>query len=388
MILRPSTTSIALLLLKSIHCTLTVPPIAALLAGQLPNSIARFEHLRVLNLSSNCLTGSIPLALFHLPHLEVFDLSFNRFLGNFSTAEKHKFLLGTTRGQIPETFRKFQSLTYLSLTNTSIVNVSSALNILQHCQSLSTVVLTFNFHGEVLGDDPNLHFKSLQVFIIANCRLKGVIPQWLRSSNKLQFLDLSWNRLGGNIPSWFGEFQFMFYLDLSNNSFVGGIPKEITQMKSYIDRNFLLDEPVSPDFSLFVKRNGTGWQYNQVWRFPPTLDLGFNNLSGPIWPELGNLKQIMVLDLKFNSLSGSISSSLSGMVSLETLDLSHNKLSGTIPPSLQKLNFLSKFSVAYNQLHGAIPKGGQFHSFPNSSFEGNNFLSKMISVHQVMEMLW
>uniref|UniRef100_A0A0A0KSR3 non-specific serine/threonine protein kinase n=1 Tax=Cucumis sativus TaxID=3659 RepID=A0A0A0KSR3_CUCSA len=543
------------------------------LAGQLPNSIARFEHLRVLNLSSNCLTGSIPLALFHLPHLEVFDLSFNRFLGNFSTgtlhlpslrilnvsrnlfngvlpfhicinstfievlnlsfndflgvfpfqladcvslkrlhlesnfisggipneisglrklthlsvqnnklsgslnrivgnlrslvrldlssneffgeipdvfynslnlsffvAESNRFSgripkslsnsaslsvlnlrnnsiggnldlncsamkslvtldLGSNRfqgfipsnlpsctqlrsinlarnnlgGQIPETFRKFQSLTYLSLTNTSIVNVSSALNILQHCQSLSTVVLTFNFHGEVLGDDPNLHFKSLQVFIIANCRLKGVIPQWLRSSNKLQFLDLSWNRLGGNIPSWFGEFQFMFYLDLSNNSFVGGIPKEITQMKSYIDRNFLLDEPVSPDFSLFVKRNGTGWQYNQVWRFPPTLDLGFNNLSGPIWPELGNLKQIMVLDLKFNSLSGSISSSLSGMVSLETLDLSHNKLSGTIPPSLQKLNFLSKFSVAYNQLHGAIPKGGQFHSFPNSSFEGNNF---------------
>ncbi|KAL7263925.1 hypothetical protein ACSBR1_001975 [Camellia fascicularis] len=59
------------------------------------------------------------------------------------------------------------------------------------------------------------------------------------------------------------------------------------------------------------------------------------------------------------------------MTSIETLELSHNDLSGAIPHSLLNLNFLSEFNVAYNQLYGTIPIGGQFETFPNSSFEGN-----------------
>ncbi|EXC37938.1 hypothetical protein L484_002270 [Morus notabilis] len=43
-----------------------------------------------------------------------------------------------------------------------------------------------------------------------------------------------------------------------------------------------------------------------------------------------------------------------------------------VPSSFEKLSFLSKFNVAYNKLHGEIPSGGQFSTFPNSSFEGND----------------
>ncbi|CAL5430227.1 unnamed protein product [Camellia sinensis] len=112
-------------------------------------------------------------------------------------------------------------------------------------------------------------------------------------------------------------------------------------------------------------------QYNQIWRLPPTLDLSNNFLTGPIWPEFGNLKKLHYLDLKCNNLSGNIPEDLSSMTSMEILDLSHNDLSGAIPLSLVNLNFLSKFNVAYNQLYGTIPTGGQFETFPNSSFEGN-----------------
>ncbi|KAJ9549776.1 hypothetical protein OSB04_022319 [Centaurea solstitialis] len=63
------------------------------------------------------------------------------------------------------------------------------------------------------------------------------------------------------------------------------------------------------------------------------------------------------------------------MRSIETLDLSHNDLSGRIPQSLVNLTFLSKFSVAYNNLQGSVPDGGQFPTFPNTSFEGNQGLS-------------
>ncbi|THG07581.1 hypothetical protein TEA_014691 [Camellia sinensis var. sinensis] len=109
---------------------------------------------------------------------------------------------------------------------------------------------------------------------------------------------------------------------------------------------------------------------SKFWSFPPTLDLSNNFLTGPIWPQFGNLKNLHYLDLKCNNLSGNIPEDLCGMTSIETLDLSHNDLSGGIPLSLVNLsfpsvnlNFPSKFNVAYNLLYGTIPTGGQFETF-------------------------
>ncbi|KAK1304452.1 hypothetical protein QJS10_CPB11g02263 [Acorus calamus] len=104
------------------------------------------------------------------------------------------------------------------------------------------------------------------------------------------------------------------------------------------------------------------------------MDLSDNHLSGTIWPELGNLKDLILLDLSGNNLSGTIPVELSGMKSLENLDLSHNNLTGTIPTSLTGLNFLSSFSVVYNDLHDLIPLGGQFLTFLSTCFEGNRGL--------------
>lgn len=348
--------------------------------GNIPKSLSISHNLTLLNLRNNSLEGQIELNCDAMVSLASLDLGSNRFSGpvpaNLPEC-KHLANINLARnnfsGQIPESFSNFQNLSYLSFSNSSVSNISSALTILQKCRTLTTLVLTLNFHGEELPDDPSLHFENLKVLIIANCRLTGAIPHWLSGSTKLQLLDLSWNRLDGTIPAWFGNFSNLFYLDLSNNSFTGEIPKKLTELESLIWSNISLVE-TSPDFPFFLKKNvsARGLQYNQVQSFPPTLELGHNNLSGPIWPEFEKLKMLHVLDLQFNNLSGPIPSNLSGMRSLEALDLSHNSLTGMIPPSLQNLSFLSKFNVAYNRLSGEIPVGGQFPTFPNSSFEGNN----------------
>lgn len=216
-------------------------------------------------------------------------------------------------------------------------------------------------------------FQSLQVLVIPYCTLSGSIPPWLANIKELSVLDLSWNHLTGGIPWWFESLNYLFYLDLSNNSITGEIPMSLTKLKS------LTSDSISPTngsashgIPFYYSKNLTrNLVYRKYISLPPKLDLSNNLMDGTIKKELGNLRLLVVLDLSNNNFTGSIPDELSGMRDLEQLDLSFNDLSGTIPSSLVNLTFLSLFSVAHNRLRGQIPTGGQFSTFPNSSFEGN-----------------
>lgn len=345
--------------------------------GRIPASLANSPTITSLSLRNNSLGATVDLNCSAMVNLVSLDLATNQFRGqipaNLPSCQKLR-MMNLARnhftGEVPQSFKNFQSLTSLSLSNSTISNLTAALDVLQHCRKLTTLILTLNFRDELMPANPSFEFVGLKTLVIANCRLTGHIPQWLSGCRDLQLLDLSWNRMGGSIPPWFGNLSSLFYVDLSNNSFTGNLPKELTEMRSLISGNVSMVEP-SPDFPLFVRKNQYGFKYKRAMSFPPTLELGNNLLTGPIWPEFGNLKRLHVLDLKCNNLSGSIPSSLSLLTSLETLDLSFNKLNGTIPFSLSNLTFLAFFSVAHNALSGSIPSGNQFATFPNSSFEGN-----------------
>lgn len=349
-------------------------------SGGIPSSLANSPTIASLSLRNNSLGDTIDLNCSAMVNLVSLDLATNQFQGgipsNLPSCPKLSMInlaRNNFSGQVPQSFKNFPSLTSLSISNSTISNLTAALDILQHCRNLTTLVLTLNFRDELMPASPRFEFLQLKTLVIANCRLTGNIPQWLSGCKNLQLLDLSWNSLGGSIPPWFGNFSSLFYLDLSNNSFTGDLPIELTEMQSFISGNVSMVEP-SPDFPLFVRRNRNGFKYKRALSFPPTLELGNNFLTGQIWPEFGNLKRLHVLDLKCNNLSGSIPSTLSHLSTLEILDLSFNMLNGTIPHSLSNLTFLSHFSVAHNALSGSIPGGSQFATFPNSSFEGNEGL--------------
>ena len=84
-------------------------------------------------------------------------------------------------------------------------------------------------------------------------------------------------------------------------------------------------------------------------------DLSFNELSGPIPPELGKLTNLTDLDLRWNELSGPIPADLAGLTSLTTLNLSGNELSGPIPLGVTNLTSLTELDLSSNQLSGPIP---------------------------------
>ncbi|KAJ0560095.1 putative non-specific serine/threonine protein kinase [Helianthus annuus] len=347
------------------------------LSGGVPPSLSNSQTISFLNLRNNSLDGPIDFNCLKMVNLASLDLSNNNFSGtipdNLASCRELKALNFSSNklmtGPIPESFKNFESLSYLSLASCSFSNLSSTLEVLQHSPNLTILVLTMNFYGEQLPSDSNLQFKTLKALVISNCGLTGSLPSWLNSLTQLQLLDLSSNHLTGSIPAKFGDFLSLFYLDLSNNSFSGEIPKNLTELQSLIS----LEDDLAPDLMNYNSRNLI-WltlQDYHIRMFPQLLDLSSNVLTGPIWPEFGNLKKLVVLDLKHNNLSGSIPDSLSALRNLQTLDLSYNSLTGTIPSSFMVLLMLSKFSVAYNNLTGVIPSGSQLSTFADASFEGN-----------------
>ncbi|ESQ43102.1 hypothetical protein EUTSA_v10012554mg [Eutrema salsugineum] len=355
--------------------------------GSFPSSLSQCSKLRVLDLRNNSLSGSVNLNFTGLPELCVLDLASNHFSGllpdSLGHCTKMKILSlakNEFSGRIPNTFKNLTSLLFLSLSNNSFVDLSETMNVLQHCSNLSTLILSKNFMHEETPRNVT-GFENLRILALGNCGLKGRIPSWLLSCKKLEVLDLSWNHFYGTIPRWIGQMESLFYIDFSNNTLTGEIPVAITELKSLIHLNCTDSQMTdSSGIPLYVKRNksSSGLPYNQVSRFPPSIYLNNNRLNGTILPEIGRLKELHMLDLSRNNFTGMIPESISGLDNLELLDLSYNHLYGSIPLSFQSLTFLSRFSVAYNRLVGAIPSGGQFYSFPHSSFEGNLGLCRAI----------
>jgi len=85
------------------------------------------------------------------------------------------------------------------------------------------------------------------------------------------------------------------------------------------------------------------------------LQLQGNQLNGTIPPEIGNLSALMVLDLGINELSGTIPPEIGNLTALEQLLLGGNQLSGPIPPEIGALTALTRLHLWNNQLNGPIP---------------------------------
>ena len=86
------------------------------------------------------------------------------------------------------------------------------------------------------------------------------------------------------------------------------------------------------------------------------LSLSFNQLTGEIPAELGNLTNLTHLSLYDNQLTGAIPAELGSLTNLKgLLQLAYNQLTGEIPAELGDLTNLKGLSLSYNQLTGEIP---------------------------------
>ena len=123
--------------------------------------------------------------------------------------------------------------------------------------------------------------------------------------------------------------------------------------------------------ALYNSTDGANWSNNSGWLDTNTpcnwygvtcsaghvteLSLDWNQLSGSIPPEVGNLTNLQYLYLRSNQLSGSIPPQLGNLTNLQELWLCENQLSGIIPPQLGNLANLQQLCLGVNQLGGSIP---------------------------------
>ncbi|CAA3002191.1 tyrosine-sulfated glycopeptide receptor 1 [Olea europaea subsp. europaea] len=379
------------------------------LTGTIPQDIGRLSNLENLFLQKNLLNGTLPPSLANCTRLVKLDLSFNFLEGELSAFDFSKFIQlrsvdlvnnsfsgglpaslyscnkltairlanNKLNGEISPGIMGLPSLSFLSLSSNCLNNITSAIQILSGCKNLRILLLSLNFFDESLPDDDSLigsdGFQNLQVLALNGCRLTGQIPMWISRLSKLEVLDLSRNNITGPIPYWFGDLPNLFQLQLHRNLLSGQFPVELTGLRrlttkrsaDQVDQSFL-------EFPIFFEPNNAyNLEYNKLSNLPPEISIQSNSISGTIPTEIGQLKFITALDLSNNNFSGSIPDTISNLTNLEELDISSNHLSGQIPASFKNLHFLSRFNVAYNNLDGPIPVGGQFETFPNSSFEGN-----------------
>ncbi|XP_022714695.1 tyrosine-sulfated glycopeptide receptor 1-like [Durio zibethinus] len=324
-------------------------------------NFSTLQRLNTLDLGNNSFTGTLPLSLYYCKSLTAIRLASNQL-----------------EGQISPDILALRSLSYLSISTNKLTNFAGAIRILTGFKNLTTLILSKNFMNEEIPNDGNIvggeGFQNLQILALGGCNFTGQIPNWLAKLNNLEVLDLSQNRITGLIPSWLGSLQNLFYIDMSDNFLTGKFPEELTSLSALATQE--TNDEVNGTYlelPVFVMpNNATNQQlYKQLSSLPPAIYLRNNRLSGNIPKAIGQLKFLHVLDLSQNDFSGSIPDQISNLTNLEILDLSDNHLSGQIPASLRGLHFLSSFSVAYNDLQGPIPSGGQFDTFPSSSFEGN-----------------
>ncbi|KAJ0986349.1 hypothetical protein J5N97_004705, partial [Dioscorea zingiberensis] len=245
------------------------------LTGSLPDEFSNLTSLQVIDLTRNYLNGTIPAAWASLP------LTNLTLLGNRIT------------GTIPDEFGNIITLLAVSLEDNLIEGPLP--------QSL----------GKLVNLD-RLHLSANNI--------SGQLPESLGNLNNLTEFRIDGNPVTGKIPSFMGNWKKISRIDMQGTSMEGPFPSNFSALTT-------LSELRVTDLKGFGK-------------FPP-----LQNMGGMIRLILRNL-----------SISGELPDYIGDMGNLKTLDLSFNNLTGPIPSNYEKLgNSINYLYFTNNNLYGAVP---------------------------------
>ena len=175
----------------------------------------------------------------------------------------------------------------------------------------------------------------------------GGLLVWRKADNWTAFTDgyRTWLNGPHGLQARLNTEQFDWELAAAERAALVAL-YDATGGASWTDRtNWLSDAPLNLWYGVETDRNGrvTG------------LDLGENNLTGPLPATLGNLTNLTQLHLGENNLTGPLPATLGNLTKLESLVLWLNSLTGPLPASWGNLTNLTQLHLGGNSLTGPLP---------------------------------
>ena len=186
------------------------------------------------------------------------------------------------------------------------------------------VTFSISFHLVTLDIRDNLfsgripyevgELSNLRILLLSGNNFSGTIPKQLCWLKNLEIMDLSKNHLSGTIPHCFRNITFgklnaieaFDGLFQPNSTFLEF--RHITiPYQGIINRYFEIyevEQNVAADFGIeFVMKYRSYFYKGGILDIMSGLDLSFNNLTGEIPLELGQLSPILALNLSYNQLT-------------------------------------------------------------------------------------
>ncbi|XP_042478859.1 receptor-like protein 35 [Macadamia integrifolia] len=379
-------------------------------------------NLAILDLSYNLLDGTIHSSLFTLPSLYRLLLSNNQLTGRLDQLFHNSSLSSSSlefmnlsgnklNGQIPKSISQFSSLQSLYLSSNDFSGTVKLEDTFGNLKDLSSLDLSNNNLLSLEFGNGSSFRPQLYELRLISCHIKE-FPNFLRTQEQLEYLDLSNNTISGQVPNWIWKKQLQ-YLNLSYNS-LNTLERPLLNFSSSplstLDlRNNKLQGslPIPASYVTFFSISNNSF----VGGIPESIcklgglqvfDASHNNLSGSIPECLGNIGTLSVLDvqgnrfhgmpqnftnanslrtLKMNGniLEGQVPRSLANCTSLEVLDLGKNKMFDTFPFWLGKLPMLRVLVLHSNRFYGPIKHPRTLDEFPmlqildlsSNTFTGN-----------------
>ncbi|XP_059068648.1 DNA damage-repair/toleration protein DRT100-like [Cryptomeria japonica] len=362
------------------------------ITGKIPSSIARLQHLDLLDLADNDFFGKMPSWIPKLSKLRVLSLSRNRLRGVVPpaiTTMSNLAVLEIEENQITGTIPQAMG----NLSRLDIVRLNNNLLYGPLPESIGSVQTLFLFdvsYNALVGSIPSSYgnLSYIGLLYLNNNKLAYTIPSSLGRLRKLSRLELEDNQLTGYIPASLGNLSMLSYLDLSRNLLTNPLPS-LPSLPPFLDlsyNEFKLGNSIptwitNSSYGLEISLAGCGIDMRlQDWKprledWPAaqdflSVDLSANNISGSAVEFFKAMTFLRHANLSNNQLSCDFSSGVDFSRWLQTLDLHSNQLYGSIPASIAKLTDLMTLDLSKNGLTGKIP--GE--EFPVSSYSQNKCL--------------